>query len=58
MTNTRQADRQASDEPSYKCPICGMISYHPRDIEHGYCGRCHAFTAAKEATNVQHEPGS
>jgi hypothetical protein len=22
---------------------CGAISYHPRDIEERYCGRCHCF---------------
>jgi hypothetical protein len=33
--------------PSFVCPICGAKSYHPKDIEHGYCGRCHAFTAAE-----------
>lgn len=29
---------------SFTCPDCGAVSYHPSDIEHGYCGRCHAFT--------------
>lgn len=31
-------------EPSITCPVCGMTSYNPNDIEHGYCGNCHAFT--------------
>lgn len=31
--------------PSITCPACLRISYHPQDIEHGYCGACHAFTA-------------
>ena len=21
-----------------------MASYHPKDIEHGYCGNCHEYT--------------
>jgi ribosomal protein L37E len=29
--------------PSITCPRCGATSYHPADIAHGYCGRCHAF---------------
>ena len=29
---------------SITCPQCMMTSYHPKDIEHGYCGNCHAFT--------------
>jgi ribosomal protein S27AE len=26
------------------CPRCGAISYHPDDIRHGYCARCHDYT--------------
>jgi hypothetical protein len=26
-----------------RCLICGAISYHPKDIEERYCGRCHIF---------------
>ena len=29
----------------FQCPVCNMISHHPKDAEHGYCGNCHAFTA-------------
>ena len=34
-----------SDHPSITCPVCGMTSYHPKDIEHGFCGNCHDYTA-------------
>ena len=30
--------------PSITCPCCGAISYHPKDVEFLYCGRCYAFT--------------
>lgn len=30
--------------PSFHCPCCGMVSYHPDDIASGYCGKCHEFT--------------
>lgn len=30
--------------PSFTCPRCGMTSYHPKDVEEGYCGNCHAWT--------------
>lgn len=26
--------------PSIKCPNCGRVSYHPKDIEHRFCGVC------------------
>lgn len=26
------------------CPVCEMTSYHPMDVETGYCGHCHAWT--------------
>lgn len=29
-----------SDYPSIKCPHCGRVSYHPKDIEHRYCAVC------------------
>ncbi|MEV7263999.1 hypothetical protein AB0N38_10650 [Micromonospora aurantiaca] len=32
--------------PSFTCPECGRVSYHPRDIEEGYCGACHSWTRA------------
>lgn len=32
--------------PQFVCPTCGAASWHPDDRRHGYCGRCHAFTAA------------
>lgn len=28
----------------FTCPQCGMTSHHPKDVEEGYCGNCHAFT--------------
>ncbi|HEX8752113.1 MAG TPA: hypothetical protein VF731_01740 [Solirubrobacterales bacterium] len=33
---------------SFTCPECGAVSHHPRDIEFGYCGRCHEFTGGEE----------
>lgn len=30
--------------PHFRCPRCQAVSYHPKDIEYGYCGRCHVFT--------------
>ena len=37
-------------EPSITCPRCGMTSYHPKDIENGFCGNCHDFTSAPDAS--------
>jgi len=35
----------ADEHPNITCPVCKMTSYHPKDIEHGYCGNCHDYTA-------------
>jgi hypothetical protein len=35
----------------FTCPRCGMTSYHPRDLQEGYCGNCHDFTG-KQQTKV------
>ena len=29
-----------SDQPFIECPTCSLKSYHPRDIEEKYCGKC------------------
>ena len=26
------------------CPQCERTSYHPMDVQEGYCGACHEFT--------------
>jgi len=31
------------DQPSITCPTCGMTSYSHGDINHRYCGKCHAY---------------
>ncbi len=28
-----------------KCLICNMTSWHPKDVENLYCGKCHQFHA-------------
>jgi len=30
---------------SVTCPRCGTTSWHPDDVRHGYCGRCHWWTS-------------
>lgn len=32
------------NQPSITCPVCNMTSYHPTDVEMGYCGNCHGYT--------------
>lgn len=29
----------------FTCPRCGMTSHDPHDLEEGYCGNCHTWTA-------------
>jgi ribosomal protein S27AE len=33
----------------FTCPVCGGTSHHPKDVEQGYCGRCHAWTGEKRS---------
>lgn len=35
--------------PRIKCPRCGAISYHAKDIEQGWCSQCHAVTSQPSA---------
>lgn len=36
----------AATRKSRKCPRCGTVTHHPKDLAEGYCARCHAFTGA------------
>jgi hypothetical protein len=38
----------AAPTPSITCPRCGMTSYHPQDIEHGWCGNCNDYTTKRQ----------
>ncbi len=47
-------------EVGYTCAHCGTESFHPRDLEERYCGRCHHFCddvdmLAKLGLVMQHE---
>ena len=33
----------SEDGCAITCKECGMTSYHPKDVEHKYCGNCHKF---------------
>jgi hypothetical protein len=30
-----------------------MVSYHPKDLEYGYCGNCHDFTGEGEVRRMR-----
>lgn len=30
--------------PSFTCPLCRATSFHPVDVEEGWCDHCHDFT--------------
>lgn len=42
--------REMTDPPSITCPVCEMTSYHPKDIEYRYCGKCHQFHDLMDGT--------
>jgi hypothetical protein len=41
-------EAEGKSTPFYKCPVCKAISYHSKDIENGYCGRCRDFTGGMQ----------
>ena len=48
MRQTQQAvaqDATRDATPRFTCPRCGKVSHHPRDLQEGYCGLCHDWTA-------------
>ena len=38
--------------PSITCPVCKRTSYHPMDVEMGWCGNCHGYTSAVDVIEV------
>lgn len=43
--HARRAETARAHPPVFRCPRCGAVSSHPLDLIHGYCGRCHDWTA-------------
>ena len=43
MTETYRLGHNAKGDAFIECLVCGRKSYHPKDIEHKYCGFCHQF---------------
>ena len=39
-------------KPSITCPVCGMTSHHPTDVEMGYCGNCRGYTSHVDPLEV------
>jgi ribosomal protein L37E len=35
---------EANRPTSFVCWICGMESFHPEDVAHGYCANCHRYS--------------
>ena len=40
---TYEIGKNENGEQYIKFLFCGMKSYHPKDVEHKYCGNCHKF---------------
>lgn len=36
----------------FRCPKCNKVSHNPNDKREGYCGACHAYTGARDATGA------
>lgn len=37
---------------TFRCPVCGRISYNPNDAVQHYCGFCHKFFDKEELVKV------
>jgi hypothetical protein len=48
----RVYSRPEDPRPSITCPVCGRTSYHPNDVEQGYCGNCHGYTSPVDVLEV------
>jgi hypothetical protein len=40
QTIYRDATPMRVEQPSFTCPDCGLVSYHPVDIREGWCNVC------------------
>lgn len=34
--------------------VCGLTSYHPKDLEHKFCGHCYVFLDERSSANRRH----
>ena len=44
LESARRAQEEVDELTKFVCPVCGMTSHNPHDIEEGYCGNCHDWT--------------
>jgi hypothetical protein len=42
---------------SFTCTLCWRTSFHPKDVAHGYCGKCHNYTPGVITQNLSYQPG-
>jgi len=43
MAERQRTYEIVGDNHGIRCLICGLTSYHPKDIEHLFCGKCNIF---------------
>lgn len=36
---------------AFRCPDCGLVSHHPKDVEERFCGRCNTFPEDRDRRN-------
>lgn len=46
-------DPPERDPLGFRCPVCRRTSYHPRDVQHRYCGFCHEFFPTRDESTEQ-----
>jgi ribosomal protein L37E len=39
------------DQPAFRCPHCGAVSYNPNDIREKYCANCDTFPEQRAAAD-------
>lgn len=54
MTPTYRLER---DGEAIRCLVCNMLSHHPEDVKHRYCGWCHQFHPVKVDKTDTHKKG-
>lgn len=38
--------------PSITCPECHRTSWHPKDVEYGWCANCNTYTSGPHAAEL------
>lgn len=55
-TITEQTYQLSVNGAWFKCLLCGLTSFHPKDVQHRFCSKCRVFHFPGGRLSYEHDP--